>query len=161
MGFTRSFLPLAISLTLFTACTKKSDTLEYGLDVKDTLRINLQTEPPSLDWSKSTDTTSAMIENNIMEGLVEYDLKDPDLGTIPALATEWKPSQNAKVWTFTLRKGVKWTDGVEFTGQHVIDGWERLLKPATASEYAYFLFDVKNARAYNGGKLKDFKQVGI
>nr|HMN68647.1 peptide ABC transporter substrate-binding protein [Bdellovibrionales bacterium] len=144
----------------FTACTKKYK-LEYGLDVNQTLRVNLQSEPPSLDWSKSTDTTSSMVQMNIMDGLTEYNLNDPDLALAPALATEWTPSENARVWTFTLRKGVKWTDGKEFTGQDVIDGWERILNPATASEYAYFLFDVKNARAYNGGKVKDFKEVGI
>jgi oligopeptide transport system substrate-binding protein len=56
---------------------------------------------------------------------------------------------------------VKWTDGVEFTAQNVIDGWERLLNPATASEYAYFLFPLKNAKAYNSKKITDFKQVGV
>lgn len=158
----RLVLPLTTLALVVAGCTKKnSGSLEYGLEVKDTLRINLEQEPPTLDWSKSIDTTSSMIELNIMEGLVEYDLKDPDLKLIPALATAWKASPDAKIWKLTLRKGVKWTDGVEFTGQHVIDGWERLLNPSTASEYAYFLFDVKNARAYNSGKIKDFKQVGI
>jgi oligopeptide transport system substrate-binding protein len=152
-------LGLVLALS-FIGCTKKSG-LEYGLDVKDTLRVNLTSEPPSLDWSKATDTTSSNVTNNIMDGLTEYNLNDPDLGVVAALATEWKPSENARVWTFTLRKGVKWTDGVEFTGQHVIDGWERLLNPKTASEYAYFLFDLKNAKAYNAGKLKDFKEVGV
>jgi len=156
------WIVLSATLILSQGCTKKnSGSLEYGLDVKDTLRVNLQVEPPSLDWSKSTDTTSALVENNIMEGLTNYDLKNPELTLTPALATEWKPSENARIWTFTLRKGVKWTDGVEFTGQHVVDGWERLLNPNTASEYSYFLFNVKNARPYNAGKIKDFKEVGI
>lgn len=154
--------PIALILAFaLPACTKKGQGLEYGLDVNETLRINLTSEPPSLDWSKSTDTTSSLVEFNIMEGLVDYNLSDPELALAPALALEWKPSNNAQTWTFTLRKGVKWTDGVEFSGQQVIDGWERLLNPATASEYAYFLFDVKNARAYNSGKLKDFSQVGV
>ncbi len=56
---------------------------------------------------------------------------------------------------------MKWTDGVELTAQHFIDGFERLLNPQTASEYAYFIFDIKGARDYNAGKIKDFKQVGV
>jgi oligopeptide transport system substrate-binding protein len=151
---------ILLSALVIVGCTKKSG-LEYGLELKDTLRVNINSEPPSLDWSKSTDTTSSTVTNNLMDGLTEYNLSDPDLGVVGALATEWKPSENAKVWTFTLRKGVKWTDGVEFNGQQVIDGWERLLNPATASEYAYFLFDVKNGKAYNSGKIKDFKEVGV
>lgn len=161
MSTLRAILMSLVMLTLVSGCTKKGSGLDYGLDVKETLRVNLLTEPPSLDWSKSTDTTSSMVQFNIMEGLVEYNLSDPELGLIPALATEWKPSEGAKVWTFTIRKGVKWTDGVDLTAQHFIDGWERLLNPATAAEYAYFLFDVKNARAYNSGKIKDFKEVGV
>lgn len=160
MRFSRVLVSSLTIITLLSGCTKKGSGLDYGLDVKETLRVNLLSEPPSLDWSKSTDTTSSMVEMNIMEGLVEYDLKDPNLGLIPALATEWKPSDGAKTWTFTIRKGVKWTDGVELTAQHFVDGFERLLNPTTASEYAYFIFDIKGARDYNAGKIKDMKQVG-
>lgn len=150
----------ALSLTL-TFCTKKSGQLEYGLNIKDTIRINLSTEPPTLDWNKATDTTSALVLDNIMDGLVAYNYNDPELGTIPALASEWKASKDAKTWTFTLRKDVKWTDGTPFAAQQVVDGWERLLNPATASQYAYFLFSLKNAKAYNEGKIKDFSKVGV
>lgn len=150
-----------LTVTLNFGCTRKSDRSGSDLPLKETLRINILQEPPSLDWSKSTDTTSSLIENNFMEGLVEYDLDDPELKLVPALATDWKANANATVWTFNLRKGVKWTDGQDLTPQQFVDGWERLLNPATASEYAYFLFGVKNAQAYNQGKLKDFTQVGI
>lgn len=145
---------------LLGACTKKSGKLEYGLDVKDTLRINLQQEPPILDWTKSTDTTSSMVTYNITDTLVGYNLHDPELSLTPLLATAWVPSQGAKVWTFTLRKGAKWSDGVEFTGQHALDAIERLLSPDTASQYGYFLYPIKNAKAYGAGKIKDFKEVG-
>jgi oligopeptide transport system substrate-binding protein len=162
MGNFYRLISVAVIVFSVGACTKKNTSgLDYGLKVEDTLRINLESEPPSLDWHKSTDTTSALVQMNIMEGLVDYNLADRELPPAPGLALTWKPSQKAKTWTFTLRKGVKWTDGVEFTAQHVIDAWERLLNPATASEYAYFLFPVKNARAYNSGKIKDFKEVGI
>lgn len=162
MGLRLIVSTLLSAALLATGCVKKNaGKLEYGLDVKETLRVNLESEPPSLDWSISTDTTSSLVTMNIMEGLVTYNLADRELSPAPALATEWKASENARVWTFKIRKGVKWTDGKEFTGQDVIDGWERILNPATASEYAYFLFGVKNARDYNSGKLKDFSKVGI
>lgn len=142
------------------SCTKKKSKVDYGLDVAETLRVNIVNEPPTLDWSKSTDTTSAQIQYNIMEGLTNLDLNDPELKVLPGLATSWE-TQDAKNWVFKLRKDVKWSDGVPFTGQHVIEGWERILRPETASEYAYQLYNVKNARAYNEGKLKDFSQVGV
>ncbi len=151
---------VVISSLVALSCTKKQKA-EYGLKHEETLKINITSEPPSMDWSISTDTTSAEIQDNIMEGLVEYNFSDPELGLMPSLAKEWTSSNNAQTWTFTIREGVKWNDGKPFTAQHVIDGWERLLAPATASQYAYFLFGIKNATKFNKGEVKDFKDVGV
>lgn len=155
------------ALIALSACTKKGQDIEVPLAdgskaklaVNETLRINIGTEPPSLDWHKATDTTSSLITDNIMEGLVEYNLGDKELGLLPALAVKWEPSERARKWTITLRDGVKWTDDQPFTAQHVIDGWKRLLSKETASEYAYFLFGIKNAQAFNEGKV-GWEQVG-
>lgn len=153
----RLFFALSLAFTLI-ACTKKS--VEYGLDVKDTIRINAQVEPPTMDWTKMHDTSSHMISENLMEGLTGIDYSNPELPAIPKLATEWK-TKDAKTWTFTLRKGVKWSDGVDFTAQQVVDGFERLLNAKTASPYSYLLFPIKNGEAYFKGQVKDFSQVGV
>ncbi len=148
------------SAVLLSGCTKKEKS-DYGLDLKETFRLALLAEPPSLDWHKSTDTTSALVQDNIMEGLTDYNYNDPEYGIVPALAESWESSKDQKNWTFTIKKGVKWTDGQELKAQHFVDGWERLLNPKTASEYAYFIFNVKNAQKYNGGEIKDFSKVGV
>ena len=155
------FLPLVLAAFASLSCLERRSVPEYGLEKKNTLRINIMTEPPSLDWHKATDLTSSRISGSIMEGLVALDVKDPELGLLPALATKWEPFNRAQKWVFTMRKGVVWTDGVAFTPQHILDGWERLLNPLTAAPYAYFLFSIKNARAYNEGKIKKFSDVGV
>lgn len=166
-----SLLKLAVSaifLIAGAACTSRSGGIEVktadGRELKiaksELLRINITSEPPTLDWNKATDTTSSHVIDNLMEGLVQYDLADKELSLIPALATEWSSSEKARVWTFKLRKDVKWTDGVSFQAQQVVDGWQRLLAKETASEYAYFLFAVKNAKAFNEGKAT-WEQVGV
>ncbi len=158
----RLFAALGVmGLILSVSCTRQNQKLEYGLEVKDTLRININSEPPSLDWNRLTDTTSSLIVNNIMEGLVSYDFSGPEITAKPALASEWEVSKDSRTWTFTLRKDVLWTDGVSLEAQHFADGWERLLDPTTASEYAYSLYAIKNAEAFNQGKIKDFKSVGV
>src|SRR5689334_8248921 len=104
-------LVFALSFVLLVAgCTRKRGN-DYGLDIRESLRINIQTEPPTLDYAKASDTTSQEINCNIMEGLVTYDFKSPDLKPLPALAEKWESSDKSKTWTFHVRKGVKWTDG--------------------------------------------------
>ncbi|MCB0348757.1 MAG: peptide ABC transporter substrate-binding protein, partial [Bdellovibrionales bacterium] len=116
---------------------------------------------PTLDWNKSTDTTSSRIVDNLMEGLTEYNFDDPELTLQPGLAEKWSSSKDAKTWTFTLRKNVTWSDGVPLTTKHVLDGWVRLLSPSTASEYAYFLYNIKNGEKFSKGEVKDASQLGI
>jgi oligopeptide transport system substrate-binding protein len=168
MRFLSLTVAIAMALAINAGCTRRGGDIEVELPngtkaklpVAETLRINVQTEPPSLDWHKATDTTSAQITDNIMEGLVQYDLSDKDLGLIPGLALKWEPSEQARQWKITLRSGVVWSDDVSFTAQHVSDGWKRLLARETASEYAYFLFGIKNARDFSEGKVS-WDQVGV
>jgi oligopeptide transport system substrate-binding protein len=156
----RTLVAVGASLIMAIGCTKKSK-VDYNLDLAETLRWNIQTEPPSLDWHIATDTTSSRITDAMMEGLVTYGYNGDETTIEPALASSWESSKDMKKWTFTLRSDVTWTDGVAFTAQHVIDGWERLLNPKTGAEYANFLFNVKNAKKYFEGKIKDFKEVGV
>lgn len=150
------------------ACTSKSNTMKVktadGRDLElksdETIRINVGTEPPTLDWNKATDVTSSHVIGNLMEGLVQYNLADKELALMPGLALEWKSLEKAHVWTFKLRQGVKWSDGVDFKPEQVVDGWKRLLEKETASEYAYFLFGIKNAKAFNEGKVP-WESVGV
>ena len=44
---------------------------------------------------------------------------------IPGLATKWESSADGKTWTFTLREGVKWSDGTEFDATHVKRSFDR------------------------------------
>lgn len=151
---------LALGLSV-GACKKKVSSADYGLKLDETLRMVISTEPPTLDWSKSSDTSSSFVIDNLMEGLVSYDFSTKEVGIKPALAKSWTSSNKSKNWEFILRDDIVWTDGIPLTPQHVIDGWERLLNPKTASVYAYFLFGVKNAEKYNNGTIKDFSQVGV
>ena len=158
----KTILCAALLLFVFSffSCEKKK-SIEAELPKEKTFRFFLTSEPPSLDWGKATDASSSMIIDNIMEGLLEYDFSKKEAAYKPALARSVTSKNNGQTWIFELREDAYWTDGVPFHGSHIIDGWERLLNPKTASEYAYFLFNVKNAREYNSGKIKDFSKVGI
>lgn len=145
----------------FVSCTKKLSSTDYGLNLDETLRMVVETEPPTLDWSKSSDSASSFITENIMEGLVGFDYTGPVVKLKPALASSWTATNNSRSWELVIRDDVVWTDGVKLTPQQVVDGWERLLNPETASVYSYFLYGIKNAQEYNNGQIKDFSKVGV
>ena len=119
--------------------------------------INMSSEPGTLDWNLATDSSSFLIINNIMKGLTKL---NKDLKVENNLADEWYFTDESKI-IFKLKKGILWSDNKELKAHHFKDSWERLLNPKTAADYAYFLFDIKNAKEYNSGKIKNFEEVGI
>lgn len=123
-----------------------------------TLRVQLSTEPPTLDINLATDTTSHSILNQLMESLYRY----TDEGTIePAGAESYEVSADGKVYTIYLRQDAVWSDGEPVTAQHYVDGIIRLLKPETGAEYAYVMYYISGAEAYNTGETDDPATVGL
>ena len=64
-------------------------------------------EVTTLNYLVTGTTNELTIATNVVDCLVEYDSH----GNIePALATEWSQNDDATVWTFKIREGVKWVD---------------------------------------------------
>ncbi|MCX5735482.1 MAG: ABC transporter substrate-binding protein [candidate division NC10 bacterium] len=82
-----------------------------------------QGEPVSLDPAVITDGISNRITRQIYQGLVKY--KGATTEVIPALAEKWEVSKDGTVWTFTLRKGVKFHDGNPFDAAAVVWNFDR------------------------------------
>lgn len=143
---------------LFALCVVLLSCGRGMVPPRDHLRINLATEPPSLDWVLATDSTSFLLLEQLMRGLTRM---GPDLRPEPALARSWTVSEDGTVYTFELRRDVLWSDGVPLEAEQFVYSWRRLLAPQTAAEYAYFLYPVKNARALNSGELDDPAQLGV
>ena len=61
---------------------------------------------------------------------------DDNWKVLPSLATSWKPSAGGKVWTFQLRKNVKFWTGRPFTSADVVYTFRRVIDPKTGSEGA-------------------------
>jgi peptide/nickel transport system substrate-binding protein len=80
-------------------------------------------DPTYLDPALVSDGESFRITTQIFEGLVS--LKPGTTTVIPALATKWAVDGSRKVWTFTLRKGVKFHDGTPFNAAAVCFNFNR------------------------------------
>jgi oligopeptide transport system substrate-binding protein len=129
-----------------------------GGPLKDTLRMNIGSEPPSLDWDVTTDSTSFDVVSNLMVGLTQYTEK---LSCAPACAKSWEVSDGGKRYLFHLRPTVLWTDGKPVVAADFEYAWKRLLNPKTGAQYSFFLYDIVNAFEYATGKVTDPSQVGV
>lgn len=94
----------------------------------DTLRVAIGIDPDTLDPAAQTTTTAAQIVDMMAETLVTLDTS----GKVqPLLATKWTPSSDGTSWTFTLRSGIKFSDGTPFNAAAVKFSIDRLLSPTT------------------------------
>lgn len=115
-------------------------------------------EPETLDPALITGQPEGRIANALFEGLLAFDQGGRPQ---PGMAERWEVSDDGRTYTFTLRDGLTWSDGAPLTSRDFVESWRRTLDPATASEYAYQLHYVKNARAFNEGAITDFAKVGV
>jgi len=134
-----------------------------------TLNMNLGTEPPTADPALATDTTSVFVTEQIFLGLTDYD--DETSEVVPELATEWWASEDGLTWTFKMHDKGKWVKYNAVTGEVEVIGpvtahdveyaVKRTVDPATASDYAYVLYIIKNAEAINTGEEPDIDKLGV
>jgi oligopeptide transport system substrate-binding protein len=80
---------------------------------------------------------------------------------VPYVASKVASNADGSVWTFTIRRDSKWSDGGPCTARDFEYSWKRQLDPATAAPYSSFLYDIKNAEAYNKKQITDPGQVGV
>jgi oligopeptide transport system substrate-binding protein len=126
-------------------------------DVKE-LNLSSTSDIPTLDPSKATDAESFFIMTNTMEGLTRLGEGEK---VLPSMAESWEISEDGKTWTFKIRPGVKYSNGDAITAHDFVYSWQRTLKPETASEYAYIMYDIAGAKGYNLGKESNPDNVGI
>ena len=99
----------------------------------DALLVASIGEPSVLIPMLAGDSASHDIAGLVFNGLVKY---DTDLKVIGDLAESWEISPDGLIITFHLKKGVKWTDGAEFTAEDVMFGYKTIIDAKTPTAYA-------------------------
>ena len=155
MKNTKRLLALILAFVMvlgMTACGAKTETketaaanaeqvapTEAAVAENTVYRSLYASEVTTLNYLITTQENEMSIAANVIDCLVEYD----NLGNIePALATEWSSNEDATVWTFKIREGVKWVDK---DGKEVAD--------VTAHDFvnsAHYVCDAVNAAAGAG-----------
>jgi oligopeptide transport system substrate-binding protein len=109
-----------------------------------------QSEPSSHDFNKDLYCSGVPA---LWAGLMKF---DADHQAVPYVAEKVTSNKDGSVWTFSIRKDSKWSDGSPCTARDFEYSWKRQLDPASLAPYASFLYDIKN-----GEELTDVAQVGV
>jgi len=91
-------------------------------------------------------------------GLMKF---NADFQPVPYVAEKVSSNAEGSVWTFTIRKDSKWSDGSPCTAKDFEWSWKRQMDPASKNPYSAFFYDIKGAEPFNKSKVPDASRVGV
>jgi oligopeptide transport system substrate-binding protein len=122
-----------------------------GATFGGTFRRMLGSNPSTLDPAFVTDIYGGSVVRQIFDGLVQF---DAHLNVIPAIAEFWEASQDARTWTFALRRGVAFHYGREVTAHDVVYSLTRLLDPNRPGPLTELFRHIQGAEDFMQGKTQ-------
>jgi ABC-type oligopeptide transport system substrate-binding subunit len=114
-----------------------------------------QQDPASHDFNKDLYCSGVP---SLWAGLMKFNV---NFEAVPYVAEKVSSNKDGSVWTFTVRKDSKFSDGGPCSARDFEYSWKRQLDPASKAPYASFLYDIKNGEKFNKGEIKDAAQVGV
>ncbi|MCR5435398.1 MAG: hypothetical protein K6F20_13555 [Bacteroidaceae bacterium] len=117
-----------------------------GMESVDSLSVCLGSEPYSLDPALNSAVDGATMISHLFSGLAKWAQDDNGvLVIVPDAATELVEGvQNADgtvTYTYTLREGMKWSDGKDVTAADFAFAWQRAASVELGADYGY-MFEV-------------------
>lgn len=126
----------------------------------DEISVCLSSEPQTLDPALNSAVDGATLITHLFQGLAKW-AQDKD-GKLVIVAdaveelTEGVVNEDGTVtYTYTLRDGLKWSDGKAVTAADYVYAWNRAANPLTASDYGY-MFELVDGYA----KMQEMKATG-
>ncbi len=105
-----------------------------------TVKLCLASEPDKLDPALNSSVDGATLATASFGGLYTYDAEG---NPAPNFATGYEVSEDGLTYTFTMREGLKWSDGSDLTAKDFEYSWKRAAGTATAADYSYMYSTVK------------------
>ncbi|ASQ03779.1 ABC transporter substrate-binding protein [Sinorhizobium meliloti WSM1022] len=132
-----------------------ADDIKQGGEMTVTYKDDVSTLDPAIgyDWQNWS-----MIKS-LFDGLMDYVPGTTELR--PDLAESYEISEDGKIFTFKLRKGVKFHNGRELTAQDVKYSIERVVNPATQSPGAGFFATIKGVEEASAGKGGELSGITV
>ncbi|WP_448318124.1 ABC transporter substrate-binding protein [Streptomyces sp. CO7] len=143
---------LAVGM-IASACTSERDNEGSGDGAKDTFVFGAPGDPSSLDPALASDGETFRVTRQAFEALLEHESGGSKL--VGGLAETWESNPEGTVWTFNLRKGVKFHDGEAFNAAAVCanyDHWFNWAGTYQSSAVSYYWQTVMGGFAKNEDK---------
>lgn len=96
-------------------------------------------DPPEyIDPGLNSTLDAYQVVNALYDGLTEIDASDPENPkTVPQVAESYESNDDATEWTFTIREGLKFSNGEDVLPSSFVRAWERASNPDFAGDYSY------------------------
>ncbi len=153
-----TFTGSLVAIVVLAGCSRRETPAEAGIRTQ-TLLLGNGAEPASLDPHLAELHGDQKILLALFEGLTALD--EITVQPVPAVADRWEVSPDGLRYTFHLRSDARWSNGDPVTAEDFAFSFQRILSPKFGAQYSYMLWAIKNAEAFNGGKLTDFAAVGV
>jgi len=124
---------------------------------KQVLRVNVDTEPGTLDPTQQQWVYEANVGRNMFEALTipKGDLSDVQGGA----ASSWTVSSDGLTWTFKIRSGEKYSDGTPVVAGDFVRSYKRILDPTVAAPYESFFEIIAGGSGYASVDAKNASAV--
>ena len=117
---------------------------------RQVLRLGIGAEPETLDPQTARSEAALTVLRDLYEGLTAI---GPDGAAVPAAASGYELSTDARIYTFHLRPGARWSNGDPLTADDFVFAWDRLRDPSTRAPNADLLDPVLRAWAADPATL--------
>lgn len=149
MLFRYFLLLVSCSIVCITACSSQNRLQGH-------LYYRLNTNPTTLDPALIVDVTGGSLSAKLFNGLVRI---SDDLGIMPDIAENWSMSKDGLVYTFKLKRNVRFSNGREVKAGDFQYSFQRTLAPASKSPNTWVFEQLLGADDYMKGKADAVKGI--
>ncbi len=120
-------------------------------------RAMVFTEPQHMERAAGVSGSGSFYPFYTTEPLTKI---NEDLELVGAVAESWKLEEDGLTWTFAIRQGLQWSDGVPLTAKDVEFTYQRMAHPDVAFDWSWFFTDIENLAEISTGE-KPMSELGV
>jgi len=145
------YILLSCVLIFLASCTSQNREAGY-------IYYRLNTTPTTLDPALIVDVTGGSIVAKLFNGLVRI---GDNLKIVPDLAETWSISSDGLLYTFRIRKGVRFSNNREVKADDVKYSFQRILEPKSRSPNTWVFEKIAGAEEFLKGRADTIQGIRV